>query len=67
MYLSPEMILETGYSFPADLWQLGVVLYELLMGKNPFNHVDEALIYAKILREPVLISYNVDFQFRTMI
>ena len=36
-YLAPEMILQTGHSFPADLWALGVLTYEMLCGATPFG------------------------------
>jgi NIMA (never in mitosis gene a)-related kinase len=32
-YTAPEVIInKTGYSFPADIWSLGIVIYELLVG-----------------------------------
>lgn len=38
-YLSPEMIQGTGYSSSIDLWAMGVLLYEMLVGKPPFYNV----------------------------
>jgi serine/threonine protein kinase len=35
-YLSPEMISGEGYSSSIDLWAMGVLLYEMLVGKPPF-------------------------------
>ena len=36
-YLAPEQVGRQGHSAPVDLWSLGVVLYELATGVNPFN------------------------------
>lgn len=39
-YMAPEVFIHKGYSYSADLWSLGAILYELLAGKNPFIEVD---------------------------
>jgi len=36
-YLSPEVILGTGYTHTVDYWALGVIMYECLMGAPPFD------------------------------
>ena len=35
-YLSPEMVNSQYYSFPVDIWALGVLTFELLTGTQPF-------------------------------
>lgn len=37
-YLAPEMIKEKDYTYSIDLYSLGVVLLEMLTGRNPFKH-----------------------------
>jgi serine/threonine protein kinase len=36
-YLAPEMLLEKGHNEKLDVWTLGVLLYEMLVGKAPFS------------------------------
>jgi NIMA (never in mitosis gene a)-related kinase 1/4/5 len=36
-YLPPEILNSSPYSFKADIWSLGVILYELCALKPPFD------------------------------
>ena len=36
-YMAPEIISGKGYSYSADLWALGVLIFELLVGYVPFG------------------------------
>lgn len=35
-YQSPEILNEIPYSYPSDVWSLGVMMYELIVGTVPF-------------------------------
>ena len=34
--MAPEVMREEPYGFEADIWSIGVVFYQLLLGKFPF-------------------------------
>ena len=36
-YLPPEMVEEKGHDTSADIWCLGILLYEMLIGSTPFK------------------------------
>ena len=36
LYMAPELVQEKPYTHAVDLWSLGVILYELFVGKPPF-------------------------------
>ena len=49
-YLSPEIIKNEPYDSKSDIWALGVLLYELMTFKMPFNAVSLPLLSIKINR-----------------
>mmetsp|Transcript_67139 Transcript_67139/g.153753 ORF Transcript_67139/g.153753 Transcript_67139/m.153753 type:complete len:603 (+) Transcript_67139:70-1878(+) len=48
-YLAPEMIQGKGHDHTLDLWGLGVLLYEMVVGKPPFQSTDHATLISRIL------------------
>jgi hypothetical protein len=52
-YMSPEQVIGKELTPKADLFSLGVMLYELLTGKKPFVASDLTAILNNILSQPV--------------
>lgn len=52
MYMSPEQLREETVTGQTDIFSLGLVMYELLTGKHPFNAAKFSLIMNRILNEP---------------
>lgn len=46
-YVSPEMVREEKIDGRSDIYSLGVLLYEMLTGKLPFNSVDSSVLAEK--------------------
>jgi tetratricopeptide (TPR) repeat protein len=45
-YMAPEQITDFAHAgFPADIYSLGVVAYELFTGAKPFRHKERAMIF----------------------
>lgn len=49
-YMAPEIIQRTGTDMAADYWAFGVLIYEMLMGKSPFNDRSEEKLYDNIIK-----------------
>uniref|UniRef100_A0A1A9UPM3 cGMP-dependent protein kinase n=1 Tax=Glossina austeni TaxID=7395 RepID=A0A1A9UPM3_GLOAU len=48
-YVAPEIILDRGHDRSADYWALGILIFELLVGKTPFRGQNQIKIYQQIL------------------
>jgi len=52
-YMSPEQTQGTDVDHRADIWALGVVLYEILSGERPFKgDYEQAMMYSIMNEEP---------------
>ena len=40
-YIAPEMLRGEAYDFSVDWWALGVLLYEMMAGRSPFEPINE--------------------------
>ncbi|KWU42216.1 kinase-like protein, partial [Rhodotorula sp. JG-1b] len=49
-FLAPEVLLDVGYSYPADWWSLGVLLFEMCFGWSPFYAESRIEEYERILQ-----------------
>ena len=55
-YMSPEVMNGENHSFPVDYFAVGIIGYEFLMGKRPYNGKNRNEIKEKMLKENVIIS-----------
>ena len=53
LYMSPEALQYTQYSFASDIWSLGIIYFEMLFGGVPWDAETEAQLLEKILTVPI--------------
>ena len=64
-YLSPEILEGKAYDAKSDIWSLGVLLYEMMTFKMPFNANNLPMLSVKIMRGnyiPPPINYTKDLR-----
>ncbi|BAP72048.1 spindle assembly checkpoint kinase [Kluyveromyces marxianus] len=66
-YLSPELIKSREYDDKVDVWALGVLTYELLVGSPPFEEDTKEMTYRRILRCDIRFPPHVSPQARDLI
>ncbi|CAG9321037.1 unnamed protein product [Blepharisma stoltei] len=61
-YLAPEILMNRGYGKSVDYWALGILIYEMLSGIDPFSDEDPMAVYQKILKGK--FRFPIDFDRR---
>lgn len=66
-YLAPEILLNKGHGKAVDWWTLGILLYEMIAGIDPFNDEDPMTIYQKILKGKVIFPKGFDKDAKSLV
>ncbi|CAD8046611.1 unnamed protein product [Paramecium primaurelia] len=53
LYMSPQALRQQGHTEQGDVWAIGVVFYEMLFGRTPFNGQSETALISNIMNQPL--------------
>ncbi|KAH8071285.1 hypothetical protein JL720_11495 [Aureococcus anophagefferens] len=67
LYMAPELVKEQPYDHTVDLWSLGVILFELLVGQPPFYTNSIYSLINHIVKDPVVFPSHVSEQFESFL
>ncbi|CAH9099357.1 unnamed protein product [Cuscuta epithymum] len=67
LYMAPELVREQPYNHTADLWSLGVILYELFVGQPPFYTNSVYALVRHIIKDPVKYPDNMSANFKSFL
>jgi serine/threonine protein kinase len=59
LYMAPEIFLQSMYSTKADLWSLGVILYQSLYGRPPFTSKNQVELLHDLKNGAITYPKNV--------
>lgn len=56
--MSPEVVQSQPYDFKVDVWALGIILFEILSFKRPFNGRNKAQYHKQICNRTIPMKAN---------
>jgi serine/threonine protein kinase len=65
-YIAPEEI-SNYFGKEIDWWHLGIILYELLTGKNPFHKLSEQAVINLLTTKNIEIPKNIPEKYQTLL
>ncbi|KAJ4831260.1 hypothetical protein Tsubulata_044914 [Turnera subulata] len=67
LYMAPELVREQPYNHTADLWSLGVILYELFVGQPPFYADSVYTLIHRIVEDTVTYPDDISSNFKSFL
>lgn len=59
LYMAPEVVMKSEYDASADLWSVGIILYEILYGKTPFHSSSVSELLSRLQKDSIRVPTSV--------
>ncbi|EAS04850.2 kinase domain protein (macronuclear) [Tetrahymena thermophila SB210] len=53
LYMSPQILMFKKYTSKSDIWSIGLIMYEMLYGKTPWNAISQYQLVEMINKQPI--------------
>ncbi|RKP36372.1 kinase-like domain-containing protein [Dimargaris cristalligena] len=67
LYMAPEVLIKSRYTYQCDFWSFGVVLYEIFVGQVPFTVCDLTLLTDYVTRNPIAWPKGIPKNFKSFL
>lgn len=61
------MLEENDYGRAVDWWEFGVVMYEMMCGRLPFDNRDQHVLFKQIIKEEVKFPRNISHEAKSLL
>lgn len=66
-YIAPEVLQKAGYSYEADIWAMGCIMYAMLCGRPPFESSTLKETYTRIATNKYILPQHVSIAAKSLI
>jgi len=66
-YLAPEVLDDVNYGLAVDWWGVGVVMYEMMVGRLPFYNQNHEIMFGNILAAEVRFPRSISAEARDLL
>jgi len=67
LYVAPEMLEFNSSGYYTDLWALGCIIYEMLVGTSPFSAKSKDAVFCNVLERKLIFPQDIDKDARDLI
>lgn len=57
--MAPQILGQKQYSNKCDIWSIGVIFYELIVGMPPWTADNEKNLYSNIIKQPLYVKNDI--------